>query len=138
MYKKRYHVSYYIETKGHQIYLDYCDFCQCTFPDNTTNRRNHNQGTVHLNNRKLHYDWFKGNLPFQTAKKKNKKLSNLQVDPSLFLQEQLNKPPCRNYTTQGYCEFGLLCKFCHITLDPSTGKVFFFFITPLIVYIPMF
>lgn len=67
---------------------------------------------------------------FKLQKKKNKKLSNLQVDPSLFLQEQLNKPPCRNYTTQGYCEFGLLCKFCHITLDPSTGKVFFFFYNP--------
>ncbi|GAA5806980.1 hypothetical protein MFLAVUS_000329 [Mucor flavus] len=80
----------------------YCDFCQCTFPDNTTNRRNHNKGTSHVNNRKLHYDWYK--------------------DPSEFLQEQLNKPPCRNYISLGNCEFGLLCKFCHITLDPSTGQ----------------
>lgn len=40
--------------------LDFCDFCQCTFPDNVTNRRNHNEGAMHINNRKLHYDWYKG------------------------------------------------------------------------------
>lgn len=49
---------YYLKTKS--FFADYCDFCQCTFPDNVTNRRNHNEGTSHVNNRKLHYDWFKG------------------------------------------------------------------------------
>jgi hypothetical protein len=44
------------------LWLDFCDFCQCTFPDNVTNRRNHNEGTLHMNNRKLHYDWYKGKL----------------------------------------------------------------------------
>lgn len=81
----------------------YCDFCQCTFPDNKTNRKNHNEGATHVNNRQLHYDWFK--------------------DPSVFLQEQINKPPCRYYRHQGYCEFGLLCKYSHITYDSSTGQL---------------
>ncbi|KAI7891275.1 uncharacterized protein EV154DRAFT_563413 [Mucor mucedo] len=81
----------------------YCDFCQCTFPDNVVNRRNHNGGTSHVNNRKYHYDWFK--------------------EPSVFIQEQMDKPPCRHFQrSQGYCEFGLFCKYSHITLDPNTGQ----------------
>ena len=40
--------------------IDYCDFCHCTFPDNKTNRNKHNQGRTHVQNRKLHYDWFSG------------------------------------------------------------------------------
>ncbi|PHZ09243.1 uncharacterized protein RHIMIDRAFT_300032 [Rhizopus microsporus ATCC 52813] len=36
----------------------YCDFCHCTFPDSKVNRTNHIQGRTHVNNRRLHYDWF--------------------------------------------------------------------------------
>ncbi|KAF1798895.1 CCCH-type zinc finger transcription factor [Mucor lusitanicus] len=82
--------------------LDFCDFCQCTFPDNVTNRRNHNEGAMHINNRKLHYDWYK--------------------DPDVFVQEQANKPPCRHYISYGHCEYGLLCKYSHITYDPASGQ----------------
>ncbi|KAI7902430.1 uncharacterized protein BX663DRAFT_435717, partial [Cokeromyces recurvatus] len=82
----------------------YCDFCQCTFPDNVKNRKNHNEGIAHVNNRKLHYDWYK------------------VIDPSIFLQEQIAKPPCRHYQQYGYCEFGILCKYSHITYDPNTGQ----------------
>ncbi|KAI8972668.1 hypothetical protein BDB01DRAFT_909273 [Pilobolus umbonatus] len=82
----------------------YCDFCQCTFPDNKTNRKNHNEGSVHVYNKKLHYDWYK--------------------DPVEFLQEQLNKPPCRFYLTQGYCEYGLNCKYSHITLDINNQPIY--------------
>ncbi|KAI9485844.1 MAG: hypothetical protein EXX96DRAFT_613694 [Benjaminiella poitrasii] len=80
----------------------YCDFCQCTFPDNIKNRKNHNEGATHKNNRKLHYDWYK--------------------DPSLFLEEQIAKPPCRHYQLHGHCEYGLLCKYSHITMDRNTGQ----------------
>jgi U11/U12 small nuclear ribonucleoprotein SNRNP20 len=49
--------------------------------------------------------------------------SESTLDPNVFLQEQLDKPPCRNFLAQGgYCEFGLLCKYSHITLDQATGK----------------
>ncbi|KAI8878803.1 hypothetical protein K501DRAFT_287682 [Backusella circina FSU 941] len=83
----------------------YCDFCQCSFPDNATNRRNHDQGAIHLSNRKLHYDWFK--------------------DPDDFLQEQLNKSPCRHYLTQGFCDYGLTCKYSHITVDHGSGNTIY-------------
>ncbi|KAI8376012.1 uncharacterized protein BYT42DRAFT_498766, partial [Radiomyces spectabilis] len=76
----------------------YCDFCNCSFPDNATNRKNHNEGALHLANRKRHYDWFK-------------------VDPEVFIREQMEKPPCRNFNTHGFCEFELQCKGNHITYD---------------------
>jgi hypothetical protein len=41
-------------------FIDYCDVCDCSFPDNATNRRKHNLGQVHINNTRRHYDWFKG------------------------------------------------------------------------------
>ncbi|KAI8069849.1 uncharacterized protein B0P05DRAFT_639385 [Gilbertella persicaria] len=81
----------------------YCDFCQCSFPDNPTNRYNHQQGQIHIQNRKLHYDWYK--------------------DPHVFIQEQLDKPPCHYYYQSGYCEYGLLCRYSHITFNPSTGHI---------------
>ncbi|CEG64363.1 Zinc finger matrin-type protein 5 [Rhizopus azygosporus] len=80
----------------------YCDFCHCTFPDSKVNRTNHIQGRTHVNNRKLHYDWFN--------------------DPRAFIQEQLKKPPCKYYLSHGYCEYGLLCKYSHIQIDPYTGQ----------------
>ncbi|CEP06923.1 hypothetical protein [Parasitella parasitica] len=55
-----------------------------------------------MNNRKLHYDWYK--------------------DPNVFLQEQANKPPCRHYGQYGYCEYGLLCKYTHIVYDTASGQ----------------
>ncbi|KAL0080387.1 CCCH-type zinc finger transcription factor [Phycomyces blakesleeanus] len=76
-----------------------CDFCQCSFPDNSTNRKKHLQGAVHQANRKRHYDWFK--------------------DPNEFVAEQMNKPPCRHFFTHGQCEFGLSCKFSHIAYATS-------------------
>ncbi|KAG1450725.1 hypothetical protein G6F56_008263 [Rhizopus delemar] len=42
-----------------------------------------------------------------------------------FVQQQFNKPPCRSYLDQGSCEFGLLCKYSHIRLDPYTGQPVF-------------
>ncbi|KAI7858112.1 hypothetical protein BDC45DRAFT_328095 [Circinella umbellata] len=82
----------------------YCDFCKCSFPDNATNRQKHNNGTVHKSNRQIHYDWFK--------------------DPNEFIQEQINKPPCRRYLTQGYCDYQLQCRYSHITYDP-TGRLIY-------------
>ncbi|KAI8142094.1 hypothetical protein BJV82DRAFT_617159, partial [Fennellomyces sp. T-0311] len=75
----------------------YCDFCQCAFPDNATNRQKHINGAVHQANRKFHYDWFK--------------------EPSEYIQEQMNKPPCHRYLTYGYCEYQLECRYSHITYD---------------------
>ncbi|KAI8975252.1 hypothetical protein BDF20DRAFT_822474, partial [Mycotypha africana] len=83
----------------------FCDFCQCAFPDNPTNRKNHMEGTAHVNNRKLHYDWFK--------------------HPQVFLQEQIDKPPCKYYQQRGHCEFGLLCRFSHITYDAYDGHIIY-------------
>lgn len=45
----------------------------------------------------------------------------MPIDPNVFLQEQANKPPCRHFEQYGYCEYGLLCKYSHITYDPSSG-----------------
>ncbi|KAI9274270.1 hypothetical protein BDA99DRAFT_431814, partial [Phascolomyces articulosus] len=82
----------------------YCDFCKCSFPDNATNRQKHNNGAVHKSNRQFHYDWFK--------------------EPEEFIQEQMNKPPCRHYLSQGYCNYQLQCRYSHITYDP-TGQVIY-------------
>jgi len=38
----------------------YCDYCDKTFPDNPTNRRNHLNGVQHRTVRKLYYDAFQG------------------------------------------------------------------------------
>ncbi|KAG1131864.1 hypothetical protein G6F38_013347 [Rhizopus arrhizus] len=83
----------------------YCDFCHCTFPDNKTNRNKHNQGRTHVQNRKLHYDWFS--------------------DREGFIRNQVNKLPCKYYMNHGYCEYGLLCKYSHIQSDLLTGQLIY-------------
>ncbi|KAI8336180.1 hypothetical protein BC941DRAFT_428538 [Chlamydoabsidia padenii] len=83
----------------------FCDVCDCSFPDNTTNRKKHNQGQVHINNKRRHYDWFK--------------------DPNDFITEQLNKPPCRRYMQTGNCEYKLDCRYSHIKRDHRTGTPLF-------------
>ncbi|KAI9280076.1 hypothetical protein BY458DRAFT_501302 [Sporodiniella umbellata] len=79
----------------------YCDFCDCTFPDNQTNRNNHQKGRTHVQHRKLHYDWF--------------------ADPVAFLAQYAQRPPCRTFLEHAHCEFGLLCKYSHLLQDPLTG-----------------
>ncbi|KAI8089287.1 uncharacterized protein BX664DRAFT_332635 [Halteromyces radiatus] len=83
----------------------YCDVCDCSFPNNLTNRKNHDKGLVHINNKRRHYDWFK--------------------DPDDFINEQLNKPPCRRYRQNGYCEYELDCKYSHLIRDYKTGQLLF-------------
>jgi len=39
-----------------------CDYCDKTFPDNPTNRRNHLNGVQHRTMRKLYYDAFQGKI----------------------------------------------------------------------------
>lgn len=36
----------------------------------------------------------------------------------------MNKPPCRFYINQGYCEYGLNCKYSHITLDRHQQPIY--------------
>ena len=40
----------------------YCDFCDKSFADNPTNRKNHFRGVHHRQTRNIHYDQFKGTL----------------------------------------------------------------------------
>lgn len=40
----------------------YCEFCDKSFADNPTNKRNHLKGVFHQRMKKLHYDAFKGLL----------------------------------------------------------------------------
>lgn len=42
----------------------YCDFCNKSFPSNTENRKKHNEGLQHQNNRASYYSKFKGNYVF--------------------------------------------------------------------------
>ncbi|XP_013392667.1 zinc finger matrin-type protein 5 [Lingula anatina] len=75
----------------------YCDFCDKSFADNPTNRKNHLKGVSHQRMRKLHYSFFK--------------------DPSSLLAEESTKKPCRTMMTSGECPFGEGCKYSHLTED---------------------
>ena len=39
----------------------YCDYCDKSFADNPTNRKNHARGVHHRQARSAHYEHFKGN-----------------------------------------------------------------------------
>ncbi|KAI9308749.1 hypothetical protein BJ944DRAFT_155632, partial [Cunninghamella echinulata] len=90
----------------------YCEVCDCSFPNNSSNRKKHNQGFVHINNKRRHYDWFK--------------------DPNDFIKEQIEKPPCRKYGNNGFCEYELDCKYSHITWDNTGKSLLYIFIIMII------
>lgn len=75
----------------------YCDFCDKSFADNQTNRRNHLNGVQHKIARKEHYDSFK--------------------DPQMILAEDSSKKPCRKFLQEGDCKFGNSCKFSHLSKE---------------------
>ncbi|KAK6192209.1 hypothetical protein SNE40_003721 [Patella caerulea] len=72
----------------------YCEFCEKSFADNPSSRKNHLNGTQHKNNRKNHYNSFK--------------------DPDERLQEERRKRPCKNFP-RGMCDFGDNCRYSHLT-----------------------
>ncbi|XP_064649608.1 zinc finger matrin-type protein 5-like [Lineus longissimus] len=74
----------------------YCEFCDKSFADNRTNRKNHLNGSIHHRLRKQHYDAFK--------------------DATTILAEEALKKPCKHFLG-GYCEFGESCRFSHMTED---------------------
>merc|ERR1711976_406268 len=71
------------------------DYCDKLFPDNLTQRKRHLQGVYHQRMRKNHYESMR--------------------DPAVILAEELNKPPCRNFLSKGYCDFDRNCKYSHLT-----------------------
>nr|XP_022327435.1 zinc finger matrin-type protein 5-like isoform X1 [Crassostrea virginica] len=75
----------------------YCDFCDKSFADNPTHRKNHLKGVQHQRNRKAHYDSFR--------------------NPEIELQDELSKRPCKNFLSTGVCNFMENCKFSHLTTD---------------------
>merc|ERR1711894_799783 len=72
----------------------YCEYCDKSFSDNPTTRKNHMKGGIHQKNKKIHYDSFR--------------------EPSVILREEMGKKPCRKFA-QGDCHFGENCLFSHLT-----------------------
>jgi len=72
----------------------YCDYCDRSLTDNAENRRKHLEGVQHQNNVKLHYDSYK--------------------DPVELLIENSKNPTCRKFKDDGYCPYGLSCKYSHV------------------------
>ncbi|XP_062613614.1 zinc finger matrin-type protein 5-like [Saccostrea cucullata] len=73
----------------------YCDYCDKSFADNPTHRKNHLKGVQHQRNKKAHYDSFR--------------------NPEIVLQDELSKRPCKNFLSSGTCNFMDNCKFSHLT-----------------------
>ncbi|ELT98779.1 hypothetical protein CAPTEDRAFT_151542 [Capitella teleta] len=73
----------------------FCEYCDKAFPDNPTQRKKHIHGVHHQRMRKAHYDSFR--------------------DPSVILQEEMQKPPCRNFFNRGHCDYINNCRFSHLT-----------------------
>ncbi|KAK7474332.1 hypothetical protein BaRGS_00034380 [Batillaria attramentaria] len=73
----------------------YCDFCDKSFADNPSSKKNHLSGVFHQRMRKAHYDAFR--------------------DPMTILAEEAAKRPCRSFQQTGFCNFGDGCRFSHLT-----------------------
>ncbi|XP_077996239.1 zinc finger matrin-type protein 5-like [Glandiceps talaboti] len=73
----------------------YCDYCDKTFPDNPQNRKKHLNGIQHQLAAKSHYDQFK--------------------DPAIKIKEEAQKNPCRRFQQTGFCNFGVSCRYSHMT-----------------------
>ncbi|KAI8580221.1 hypothetical protein K450DRAFT_238722 [Umbelopsis ramanniana AG] len=73
----------------------YCDYCDCTFPDNAANRKNHMDGSVHQQNKRMYYA-------------ENRK--------------SRTKPPCKQFMQNQFCEYGPNCRYSHIMFDRFTGQ----------------
>ncbi|KAG2178232.1 hypothetical protein INT43_003485 [Umbelopsis isabellina] len=80
----------------------YCDYCDCTFPDNATNRKNHIDGAVHQQNRQRYYA-------------QHRSLEEV-------IEESRTKPPCRQFMRDQSCAYGANCKYSHIMFDRYTGN----------------
>ncbi|ESO91676.1 hypothetical protein LOTGIDRAFT_122096 [Lottia gigantea] len=72
----------------------FCEFCEKSFADNPSSRKNHLNGTTHKANRENYYKMF--------------------LDPETRLQNERMKRPCKNYL-KGICQFGDSCRFGHMT-----------------------
>lgn len=75
----------------------YCDFCDKSFADNPTNRKNHLKGVIHHRIKKSHYDSFR--------------------DAKIILNEELSKRPCKHFLSSGNCTFLDNCKYSHLTQE---------------------
>ncbi|XP_059511059.1 zinc finger matrin-type protein 5 isoform X2 [Stegostoma tigrinum] len=75
----------------------FCDYCSRSFQDNLHNRKKHLQGVQHQRAKKFWFDCFR--------------------DSATILAEELAKKPCRKFLQSGQCDFGVNCKFSHMTDD---------------------
>ncbi|XP_042905808.1 zinc finger matrin-type protein 5 isoform X2 [Parasteatoda tepidariorum] len=73
----------------------YCDYCERSFADGAENRKKHLASVHHQKLRKTHYDTFQS--------------------PSLLLEENNAKRPCRKFHQEGHCDYGSCCKYSHLT-----------------------
>ncbi|ORX45030.1 hypothetical protein BCR36DRAFT_333777 [Piromyces finnis] len=72
----------------------YCDYCDRSFVDTPEKRKNHLNSQQHILNVKNHYNSFK--------------------EPRDILIEKLGNPICQNFFKNGFCSYGLNCKFSHV------------------------
>lgn len=100
----------------------YCDYCDCTFPDNAANRKNHMDGIVHQQNKSLYYAENRSKLCFPGFPE-SFSLHSLTCEIGLadIIEESRTKPPCKQFMRNQYCEYGPNCKYSHIMFDRFTG-----------------
>ena len=46
----------------------------------------------------------------------------MKKDPDTFIAEQLKKPPCHRFATEGHCSYGLACTYGHFSFNQNTGN----------------
>ncbi|KAI0216900.1 hypothetical protein LSAT2_031162 [Lamellibrachia satsuma] len=78
--------------KGKQYF---CEFCEKSFADNPTSRRNHLRGLQHQRMKNLHYESVR--------------------DAATILAIESNKNTCHMFQQTGHCKFGITCKYSHLT-----------------------
>ncbi|KAL1139551.1 hypothetical protein AAG570_006534 [Ranatra chinensis] len=71
----------------------YCDYCQRSFIDDLDSRKKHLRGTIHENQRRIHY----------------KSCRDLRT----LISEERSKEECRKFLMTGNCNFGEQCYFSH-------------------------
>ncbi|KAK2173421.1 hypothetical protein NP493_876g00003 [Ridgeia piscesae] len=78
--------------KGKQYF---CEYCEKSFADNPTSRRNHLRGLQHQRMKNLHYE-------------------SVQ-DAATILAVESSKNACHMFQQSGHCKFGITCKYSHMT-----------------------
>ncbi|XP_028317948.1 zinc finger matrin-type protein 5 [Gouania willdenowi] len=73
----------------------FCDYCERSFQDNMHNRKKHLNGVQHHRAKNAWFDNFR--------------------DTEAILRDEQLKKPCRKFLQKGICDFGLGCRFSHMS-----------------------